>query len=95
MSVVRALWSDRFRVTGRRVSLLSRLLAAIVIAYRWTAVMRTPRCRFAPSCSTYALEALRMHGAWRGSTLAMRRLGRCHPWNDGGFDPVPLCKEQR
>ncbi len=46
-------------------------------------------CRFAPSCSQYALEAVVEHGAARGSWLAIRRIGRCHPWNAGGFDPVP------
>jgi putative membrane protein insertion efficiency factor len=51
-----------------------------------------PRCRFHPSCSNYALEAIERHGAWRGSGLALRRLGRCHPWNPGGFDPVPAGK---
>jgi uncharacterized protein len=48
-----------------------------------------PRCRFYPSCSAYAVEALQRHGAVRGSWLALRRLGRCHPWNPGGPDPVP------
>lgn len=48
-----------------------------------------PRCRFLPSCSGYALEALRVHGAARGAWLSARRLGRCHPWNPGGFDEVP------
>jgi putative membrane protein insertion efficiency factor len=48
-----------------------------------------PRCRFYPSCSNYALEALRVHGAARGSCLAVRRVCRCHPWNAGGVDPVP------
>lgn len=48
-----------------------------------------PRCRFYPSCSNYALEALRVHGAARGSYLAARRVCRCHPWNAGGVDPVP------
>lgn len=48
-----------------------------------------PRCRFHPSCSTYAIEALRLHGAARGSWLTARRLCRCHPLTEGGFDPVP------
>jgi len=48
-----------------------------------------PRCRFYPSCSSYAVTALRRHGALRGSWLAVRRLGRCHPWNPGGVDHVP------
>lgn len=46
-------------------------------------------CRFHPTCSVYALEALRTHGAWRGSLLTLRRLGRCHPWGGSGEDPVP------
>lgn len=46
-------------------------------------------CRYYPSCSTYAVEALERHGAWRGSWLAMKRIGRCHPFRPGGFDPVP------
>jgi putative membrane protein insertion efficiency factor len=47
------------------------------------------RCRFAPTCSRYALDALEQHGAIRGSWLAVRRVGRCHPWHPGGHDPVP------
>ncbi|MGQ0530109.1 MAG: membrane protein insertion efficiency factor YidD [Panacagrimonas sp.] len=51
-----------------------------------------PRCRFHPSCSRYAVEALQKHGVLRGSWLAACRLGRCHPLNPGGEDPVPDCK---
>ena len=47
------------------------------------------RCRFHPSCSEYALEALQRHGFWKGTLLALRRVGSCHPWHAGGFDPVP------
>ena len=47
------------------------------------------RCRFVPSCSAYAVEAVSCHGAWRGLGLAARRLCRCHPWGDCGWDPVP------
>jgi uncharacterized protein len=46
-------------------------------------------CRFYPTCSNYALEALALHGVWRGSWLTLRRLGRCHPFHPGGFDPPP------
>ena len=48
-----------------------------------------PRCRFYPSCSQYALDALDEYGVWRGSWLALKRLARCHPLHPGGYDPVP------
>ena len=51
--------------------------------------MLGPVCRFAPSCSSYAVEAYRGHGTIRGSWLTARRLLRCHPWDPGGYDPVP------
>jgi putative membrane protein insertion efficiency factor len=54
--------------------------------------MMRPSCRFHPSCSNYALEALQIHGAARGSLLAVKRVCRCHPWNPGGYDPVPPAK---
>ncbi len=65
-------------------------IAALVRVYQWVfrPVIGTT-CRFAPSCSDYALEALRTHGALRGSWLAARRLLRCNPWFAGGHDPVP------
>ncbi len=72
-----------------RPSILARLLALPIRAWRLVSQYLPPRCRFYPSCSAYALEALERHGAARGSWLAMRRVARCHPWHEGGVDPVP------
>jgi putative membrane protein insertion efficiency factor len=71
------------------LSVAARPLHAGVRAYRYVFAGRASPCRFVPSCSTYALEALEAHGALRGSWLTVRRLGRCHPWGGSGFDPVP------
>lgn len=65
-------------------------LRGAVLAYQWTLrPVLGCNCRFYPSCSDYALEALRGHGARRGAWLAARRVLRCNPWHPGGFDPVP------
>jgi uncharacterized protein len=72
-----------------RPGVLARLLMLPIRAWRLLSVHLPPRCRFHPSCSQYALEALTLHGAGRGSWLAIRRVGRCHPWHEGGLDPVP------
>jgi len=68
----------------------TRALMAPIRAWRLLSQHLPPRCRFYPSCSAYALEALAEHGAARGSWLAARRVGRCHPWHAGGVDPVPV-----
>ncbi len=58
--------------------------------YQWTVrPLIGSHCRFWPSCSEYAVEALRLHGAGRGTFMAVRRILRCNPWHEGGFDPVP------
>lgn len=68
-----------------------RHLAALLIRiYQWTvSPLLGPRCRFYPSCSQYALEAVQRFGVLKGGWLAVVRVGRCHPWQPGGFDPVP------
>jgi putative membrane protein insertion efficiency factor len=68
----------------------ARLLAGAVRAYQLTLRgVIGAQCRFEPSCSHYAIEALHLHGALRGSGLAARRVLRCNPWHPGGYDPVP------
>lgn len=70
--------------------MIARLLIGLLRIYRY---LLSPwwgaRCRFSPTCSQYAIEALQRHGAWKGSALAVRRVMRCNPWHAGGFDPVP------
>ena len=70
-------------------SLPARAAHALVRAYQWAFSWRVSPCRYVPSCSSYALEALEVHGFVRGTWLSLRRLGRCHPWGSHGHDPVP------
>lgn len=68
----------------------ARLLAALLRSYqRYLSPLLGARCRFHPTCSRYTLEAVERYGAVKGLYLGLRRLGRCHPWSDGGFDEVP------
>jgi uncharacterized protein len=67
----------------------SLLLGALRVYQYVVRPMLGANCRFHPSCSDYAREAIERHGAIRGASLALRRIGRCHPWHPGGYDPVP------
>jgi uncharacterized protein len=70
--------------------MMQRALAALVRAYRFfLSPWLGSSCRFTPTCSAYALQALEAHGAAAGAYLAAARIARCHPWCDGGHDPVP------
>ncbi|MEX0331932.1 MAG: membrane protein insertion efficiency factor YidD [Puniceicoccaceae bacterium] len=84
--------------------LLGGLLVALLFVYRYTISpvihLFAPGsgCRYEPTCSAYALEAVRSHGPFKGTWLAMKRLARCHPWGGSGYDPVPhscSCTEQK
>jgi putative membrane protein insertion efficiency factor len=69
---------------------MARVLLALIRFYRRAiSPMTPPSCRFTPTCSAYAEEAIRRHGAGRGTWLAARRLARCHPFGGSGYDPVP------
>ncbi|MDR9826923.1 membrane protein insertion efficiency factor YidD [Vibrio sp. FNV 38] len=75
------------------ISPLARLAIALVYLYRWIiSPMIGPRCRFSPTCSMYAIEAFKAHGFLKGCWLSGQRLLKCHPLNDGGYDPVPPVK---
>jgi hypothetical protein len=65
------------------------VIAVLKIYQRLVSPLLPPSCRFTPTCSNYAVEALQRHGLARGGWLAVKRVARCHPWNPGGYDPVP------
>lgn len=78
----------------RRASLVTRASASVLLwaiaAYRrFVSPLKPPACRFHPTCSAYAEQAVRRYGPWRGGLMAVRRVARCHPWHPGGYDPVP------
>ena len=77
-------------VPARRPGPVARVLLVPIHFYRrWISPVLPPTCRFEPSCSAYAVEALTTHGALRGTWLTVHRLARCAPWGRAGYDPVP------
>lgn len=69
---------------------MQAVLISLLRGYRyWISPLIGRHCRFYPTCSEYAVDAIAMHGALRGLRLTLRRVGRCHPWHAGGVDPVP------
>ena len=69
---------------------MGRVALALIGAYqRWVSPATAGRCRYLPTCSEYAADAIGRHGIMRGSRLAIGRIGRCHPFHEGGYDPVP------
>ncbi len=77
-------------MNNRMLKLPRHALTGLVKCYRYCiSPLMAGRCRFYPTCSAYALEALDRHGSLKGSVLTAKRLLRCHPWQPGGFDPVP------
>jgi hypothetical protein len=84
---------DPVRTAPGKGTVPARLLMLPIAGYRrFISPLLGPRCRFAPSCSEYALAALAEHGAARGLWLAVARIARCHPFHPGGYDPVPARK---
>ena len=77
-------------VTPPRRSVSQKLAGGAVRSYQKVlSPLLGSNCRYYPSCSNYTLEAIEIHGAARGSWMGVKRIGRCHPWHEGGFDPVP------
>ena len=87
--------SERALRAGPGLGPVRRALLRTIAIYQLFRGGKPSPCRFVPSCSDYAAEAIERHGAWRGGALAARRIGRCHPWGGHGIDLVPEGKDGR
>ena len=77
-------------------SMLTSTLVGLIKTYQFAVSPFSPACcKYYPTCSSYAIEAIQMHGPWRGLLMATWRLLRCNPWSDGGVDPVPEAEKQK
>ena len=76
------------------MSPLALILVGTFRLYRMISSGFPRRCRFEPTCSAYAVDAIRGHGALKGAALGLARVARCHPWNPGGLDPVPVARRR-
>lgn len=82
--------ANKAQLSGANVGGPARILRTAIRAYQGLSWRRAAVCRFWPTCSNYAIEAIEIHGVGRGFLLAVRRLTRCHPWGAYGVDPVPI-----
>lgn len=84
MKVVRYIWNDIIKAS------IAGIFLVLVRGYQlFLSPMLGPSCRYTPTCSQYAIEAIRKYGPFKGGWLAIRRIARCHPWGGHGHDPVP------
>ena len=78
------------------LKILSKILILIVRLYQLTiSPLLGANCRFAPTCSAYAIEAIQVHGPFKGGWLGLKRISSCHPWGGQGYDPVPNAKQKK
>jgi putative membrane protein insertion efficiency factor len=77
------------------MKLRGALVGLLLFYKRFISPLLPPACRFHPTCSEYAMEAVQLHGVWKGTGLALWRLARCQPFSKGGYDPVPPQKDLR
>lgn len=88
-------WSEMMAIRRTLSVIMRAVLRGPIRAYQWVVSPLFPgSCRYLPTCSSYALEAIETHGALRGSWLGLRRILRCHPWGGAGFDPVPAIHDR-
>ena len=94
MSTLQALWNTLCKATYMLwtffTTLVSRLMLGLIWIYRHLiSPLTPPACRYTPTCSQYAVEAIKKYGPFKGGWLAFKRILRCHPWGGSGYDPVP------